>query len=710
MGKGERKWTFSRIGGVDQVVIRNGDDIARLKDLDQKLWAVLAMPSSQPELGECLAHLDSDKDGKVRVPDILGAVEYLSGTLKTLDLLLEGTSRLSKDSLADTSLYEGFEEVSKILGADYSANNSYIDLPGIDKAIAEFSSLRFNGDGVVVPASAEGDISSEGAKALIEACLGAGFSSLDASGVPGVRLQDAEAFIAAAKARTEWLASAESRRSLPMSKEDWDQAYCLYGDLKPLIDDYFRRSQVLAMADSPGAVSELLGLVSSVLSKNLSREDPDLALLPIAMPDGAMRLCVDGAFHPNHAQKLRVFFSLIKEVEGCETCIDLGSWEKLKAAFDSYGAWADAQPLAGKALPSPEVLDVILQDSTLDVLRSFLVADEAMAPHAKALGELRSIALVKRDFLRILKNFVNFDDFYLQKKGLFRSGHLYLDGREMSLCLDVHNPAAHGSMAALSSMYLVYCNLSRRDGNTKAIVAALTAGDADSIFVGRNGVFYDSQGRDWDATITKVVVQPISIREAFFSPYKWFAKTLEEMAMKRAANAEAASIDKMKSAASATAQLDKAPLKPEASPMAKKMDVGTVAAIGVALGSIGAMVTGILGIFFGLGMWMPLGLLGVLLLISGPSMILAYMKLRKRNLGPLLNAEGWAVNGKLKINVPFGATLSFLATLPLGSIRQLADPFAEKKKPWGLYLAILLVVGALVASYFLGWLDPLLGR
>jgi hypothetical protein len=464
------------------------------------------------------------------------------------------------------------------------------------------------------------------------------------------------------------------------------------------------------MADSPGAVSELLGIVSSVLSKNISQDDPELALLPIAMPNAAMRLCLDGAFHPNHAQKLRAFFGLLKGVEGCETCIDLGTWERLKAAFNSYGAWVDTEPLAGRPLPDPELQAEILKESTLEALRSLLAADEAMAPHAKALVELRSISLVKRDFMRILKNFVNFDDFYLQKKGLFRSGRLYLDGREMNLCLDVNNPAAHGSMAGLSSMYLIYCNLTRQDGNKKSIVAALTAGDADSIFVGRNGVFYDSEGRDWDAAITKVVVQPISIREAFFTPYKWFAKTLEEMAMKRAANAEAASMDKMKSAAAATAQVDKAPLKPEASPLAKKIDVGTVAAIGVALGSIGAMVTGILGIFFGLGAWMPLGFLGVLLLISGPSMILAYMKLRKRNLGPLLNAEGWAVNGKLKINVPFGATLSFLAALPPGSNRQMADPFAEKKKPWGLYLAILLVLGALAASYFLGWLDPLLGR
>ncbi len=709
MGSDDRRWTFSRVGGVDQVVLKDGTDILRLKDLDQKLWAVLAMPSSQPELGECLAYLDSDKDGKVRVPDILNTVEYLSGTLKSLDLLFDESSSLALGYLKDKGLQEGFEETAKSLGIDTKSKDVELDLESMDRAVANFSSLPFNGDGVVTPASADAWKGMEESRAFIETCLGAGFSVLDASGSPGVGLKEAEAFVAAAKATLEWRA-AEPQGLLPLPSEERAKALGLYQGLKPLVDDYFRRCQVLAMADSPAAASEIHRLLSSVLSRNLNPEDPELAKLPIAMPDTAQTLRMDGAFHPLHAQELRAFLGYAKTIEGFETELSLDAWRKVSAAFDSYSAWKASEPLPGKPLPAHEALAGLLTDAALQNLRSLVSADEAMAAQAKALAELRTLSLVKRDFLRVLRNFVNLDDFYLKKKGIFRSGRLYLDGREMSLCLEVLNPGAHGTMAALSSMYLVYCNLSRRDGNRKSIVAALTAGDADSIFVGRNGVFYDSEGKDWDAAITKVVVQPISIREAFFSPYKWFAKTLEEMAMKRAAKAEAASMDKMKSAAAATAQIDKGAPKPEAPLAAKKMDVGTVAAIGVALGSIGAMVTGVLGIFFGLGAWMPLGILGVLLLISGPSMILAYMKLRKRNLGPLLNAEGWAVNGKLKINVPFGATLSHLAALPPGSNRQLVDPFAEKKRPWGLYLAILLVLGALAAAFFLGWLDPLLGR
>jgi hypothetical protein len=63
--------------------------------------------------------------------------------------------------------------------------------------------------------------------------------------------------------------------------------------------------------------------------------------------------------------------------------------------------------------------------------------------------------------------------------------------------------------------------------------------------VGRNGLFYDRKGRDWDATITKIIDNPISIRQAFWAPYKKLVRMIEEMAAKRAAAADAAADAKL---------------------------------------------------------------------------------------------------------------------------------------------------------------------
>jgi hypothetical protein len=87
-------------------------------------------------------------------------------------------------------------------------------------------------------------------------------------------------------------------------------------------------------------------------------------------------------------------------------------------------------------------------------------------------------------------------------------------------------------------------------------------------------------------------------------------------------------------------------------------------------------------------------------------MAVAWLKLRKRNLGPLLDANGWAVNAQAVVNVPLGASLTKVATLPAGARRELSDPFAETQRPWGFYLLVLTLLAAALFAHQRGWLDP----
>ncbi|HEY9054000.1 MAG TPA: hypothetical protein VIO60_04200 [Rectinemataceae bacterium] len=693
-------WTFARTGGVDQVVLKSQSDLERLKELDPKLWAVLALPTDQPDCAECLRIIDADKDGKVRVSDMLRTIEELKSSLASLDILFEPGDALPASLITDPIAKEA---AVHILGSKTS-DSATLGLAQVDEAIGNFSQLAFNGDGILDPDAIE----SASGKALANRLIGMGYSKADEKGKAGVDGAALDRFSADASARLAWLGSEPDASVLPLDSLSRSSVLPHFAAIEAVMDDYYRRCGVVAMSQASEATAEVDKLLAQAVALSENQGGSGLAALPLAMPRPSATLELGEALNPHYAKSVAQFFGTTGAAFGAGNSIDQETWEKMKAAFSAYAAWLGSKPGALDGL-SAEDLSTMLSDPALAELGALIEKDESMAAKAEGLRSLRRLLVLRRDFLRVLKNCATMDDFYKDGKGLFRAGRLYIDGRELGFCLEVKNPGNHGTMAGLSSMYLIYCNLSRLSGEKKSIVAALTAGDADNIFVGRNGVFIDSEGADWDAVITKVVVQPISIREAFFSPYKWFVRSLEELAMKRAANAEAASMDKVKAAAAATANVDKVAAKPDIQ-APKKMDVGTVAAIGVALGSIGAMVTGILGIFVGMGVWMPLGIMGIFILISGPSMILAYMKLRKRNIGPLLNAEGWAVNGRLKINVPFGATLSHLATLPAGSTRQILDPFAEKKKPWALYALIALVVGVAVAAYFLGWLDPLLGR
>ena len=248
----------------------------------------------------------------------------------------------------------------------------------------------------------------------------------------------------------------------------------------------------------------------------------------------------------------------------------------------------------------------------------------------------------------------------------------------------MNDPARHALLANLSNICLVYCDCVRA-GQKTTIAAAFTDGDSDQLRVGRNGVFYDAKGRDWDATITRIIEQPISLRQAFWSPYKKMVRAISDQFEKFASSRAKAIDDKLVGSATLASKNAAG----GASPVAQQaFDVGKFAgifaAIGMAVGAIGTALASVAVGLFSLALWqIPFVFLGVLLLISGPSLLLAWFKLHSRTLGPILDANGWAINARAKINLPFGASLTQLAQLPPNAERTLTDPFAEKERsPW----------------------------
>mgnify|MGYP007037147456 CR=1 FL=1 len=81
-------------------------------------------------------------------------------------------------------------------------------------------------------------------------------------------------------------------------------------------------------------------------------------------------------------------------------------------------------------------------------------------------------------------------------------------------------------------------------------------------------------------------------------------------------------------------------------------------------------------------------------------MVLAWLKLRRRNIAPLLNANGWAINAASKISIPFGETLTDIAKYPK---LKLKDPYAKKGIPtWKKWLISLSALVVVVAGLWLG--------
>jgi hypothetical protein len=683
---------------VDQVSLRDRADLLALPDLDQKLWVALAMPTRDVDVdAKTLDMLDADKDGRIRVPDLRVAIAWIDQTWMDVNHVLEGGDTLGLEMIRAGKVRAAAERILRDLGKKGSTEIALADATGVAEA---FASTTLNGDGIVIPESADAGPTRQ----LIEDVLATMGSVTDRSGKPGIDTAKVDAFFAEIDKLAAWDKAGDAHHA-----QEAAAAALTAVDAK--IEDYFTRCRLAAFDPSAAvALGPKDADFAAIAGKTLSAKAAELEPLPLAKIEAGAALPLVGPVNPAWAARLAAF-------AGTRTKLTEAEFRAVQAELAPVVAHLAAKPATA------------VEKLGMERVRALAAAGEAGKPAVleriaadKALeGEYAEIAAVEkalrfqRDFARVLRNFVNFSDFYSESDGVFQAGTLYIDGRACHLCVPVTDAGKHGALAGMSAAYLAYCDITKGT-EKKTIVAAITNGDADHLMVGRNGVFYDRNGKDWDATISKIVANPISVREAFWTPYKKLVRLIEDQVGKRAAAAEAASDARVQAAATTVASADQAaaaaPPPPAAAPAAataKKVDVGTVAAIGVAIGGIGALVVGVLSTFLGLGMWMPIGLAALLLLISGPSMLLAWMKLRQRNLGPILDANGWAINGRARINVAFGAALTELAKLPPGAKRTLDDPYADKRSRWKLWtgVAVLLLTGS---TWYAGKLDKYLPR
>ena len=704
---GGHVWSFFRAGGFDQVRLDSGADIAALDQLDPKLWVALSCPTRGLEFDtRTLDLIDTDKDGRIRVPEIVAAARWACASLKQPDDLLKHAPALPLASINDATpegrqLLASARQVLLSLGKPEAAAITVEDTADTARIFAQ---TRFNGDGIV-PADAAEAPDVQAAMADIIACMGA---DTDRSGKPGLSQARVDQFMADARAYGDWWSQAETQSGILVLGEATPAAAAAVAAVKPKVDDYFARCRLAAYdARAQAALNREEKDYLAIAAKDLTITAAELAGFPLARIEAGRALPLAGELNPAWITAVaRLQSDAVGPLLGQRSALTEAEWSDLQGRLAAYTAWA-----AAKAGASVEKLGIkrvreILDGNVAREIAALIARDKALEPEANAIGAVEKLARFHRDLHLLLVNFVNFRDFYGRRdKAVFQAGRLYLDQRSCDLCMTVEDAGKHATMATFAGACLVYCDCVRKStGARMQIVAALTDGDSDNLMVGRNGLFYDRKGQDWDATLTKIVDNPISIRQAFWSPYKKFVRMIEEQVAKRAGAAEAKANAQLEGAATAVVTADKAK-----APEPRKFDVGTIAALGVGLGAIATVAGGFVAGFLKLGWWqMPLAIAGLMVVISLPSVVMAALKLRRRNLGPILDANGWAINAKALINIPFGRSLTERAALPAGSRRDLVDPYAEPRKARTVILLTILAVVFLWALWQHGVLETVL--
>lgn len=703
---------FFRAGGVDQVLIRNGSDIAHIGELDQKLWVALACPTRGIEFDSgTLDFIDTDHDRRIRPPELIAACEWACAHLRDADELIDGGDGIALGAFRqpETDDFSLADEARHVLRLLHKEDANVITLDDIGRRNDMLAAMRFNGDGIVTPETT----TEEPVRRTLQRIVETHGSVKDRNGRDGVDRARAEAFFAEAEAMRRWQAG---EGSAACSGGHMLEAAEAVGAVRGKVDDFFVRCRLAAYdIQAVPALNATPGTYEALATQALTLEDQRIAALPMAPIAPGRALPLRAGVNPAWDSALarlqqKAVVPLLGHAGEQADQLDEQAWTELQRRVESCRAWLAAKPASPLSNLDGAAIGALL--ATRDAVMALIDEDKEAEPHNARLRDLEKLLRLKRDLHRLLENFVSFKAFYSGKGAIFQAGTLYLDSRSCDLTVRVDDVKQHAALAGLARTCLAYCEC-RRGGERMNIVAAFTAGDVDYLFAGRNGVFYDRQGRDWDATITRLIENPTSVAQAFFSPYKKFVRMIEEQVAKRAAAGEASAQGALGSLATGLATAGK-PAAPGAAPGARaatarlpgsRIDVGTVAAIGVAMGSISAVLVAVFSKFIDLGQWIPIAIAGMVLAISGPSMLIAWLKLRQRSLGPILDASGWAINGRMKVNVRLGASLSKTAQIPRHAMRVLRDPYAERGGVAGALAALALVAAVAVLAWRLDLLD-----
>ncbi len=619
MSENNHNWTFSNFGGMSRINIVSGEDIAHLGELDQKLWTVLSCPASGLEFNSrALEILDSDKDGNIHANEVIAAAKWLTGSLKDPEMLIKEEKSISAEAFNaenedGAKLLEAAKQVSTLIKAADAAESVQISTDDADAAI----------------------------KILTEK----------------MEQQKKDAI------------AAQTNDSIPYGDAS-DAVLAAFLSIGKKIDDYFIRCS-LSKFDS--ASREKLDVsaekIAAISDKDTNGCWSEIAAYPLVHIAENGKLPLNEVVNPAWAKD----FNTLKESAFSKDYpkaddITEEEWKAVAAKLNAYNEWKTNA--AGKGEEATKESQALI-DSIL---------------------KLKDFIILYSCFYKFLRNYITFNDFYTAGEELestFQAGKLYIDQRCCNLCIRVNDISKHDDISIYSGMFLIYCNCKSKELNKEmTIAAAITTGDINNLRLGKNGIFYDRNGNDWDATVIKIIDNPISIRQAFWSPYRKFWQWCNDKINKAASDRESQAIGSLtEKAEKATtdlktaAETQAAGAKPIESSTEKKQafDIakfaGIFAAIGLAIGYItDAIVKTVQGI--SQEWYYPIIFVaGIILVISGPSVFIAWGKLRKRNLAPLLNANGWAVNAASLISILFGATLTTQAKYPRV---ELIDPIAAK--------------------------------
>lgn len=673
---------FFRAGGIDQLILEKPADMALISGLDERLWVALCCPTKGFDFDQrTLELIDGDNEGFVRCRQLTAAVEWTFKVLSDTSTLAEGSDHIRLGQI-DDSHTEGrsiLESARRVLANLDKSDDGTISLDDVLDKNRIFAQSPFNGDGVIPESAAQNQESRQVIREIAN-LIG---SSADAAGGTGITEADINGFFAALEAYFAWWRKAHpsdgsSDAAVYSLGDDTPGAFSIYSTLRKKIDDFFERCRIAAYDPrSTPALNVGEDDYKALRSDPVSDLDGVLGGMPLGRIDAEGNLPLQRGINPSYAGELQRFRASVARpiLEHDAEFLTESDWKRICQTLQPYANWMAAKKGGEVESLGIERIEIILAGETKTVLLELVAQDRAIAGELAAIDKVERLLRYHCHLFRLVNNFVSFPEFYdTEKQAIFQIGTLFMDGCAFTLCVEVDDRNRHIAIASKSGIFLVYCELRHphRKPPKRLIAAAVTARLHGHLTVGKNGIFYDSAGRDWNATVVHVISHPISYTQAILAPFTFLGNLLVSQIEKFTATREKELAASVAKTAAAIDQLVEKAAKPDAAAKGAPSEAkpspglgGLLAGGGVAIAAISSAFAFITSTFATIDkVYFLYTAILIILLIMLPSLILAHLKLRARNLGLVLEACGWAINGKMRLNAVIAAQLTRVGKLP----------------------------------------------
>ena len=541
------------------------------------------------------------------------------------------------------------------------------------------SAADANGDGIIPPEIATDSETAQFLKDIIATVGGAA----DAGGRNGVTEAGLKQFLDEAAAFVAWhdrglIPEGEEHTPLMPLGAETEQVFTAFAAVRDKVDEFFHVCATVAYDAGAGPSFRLEAGTTEGLGDRL-RAAP---CAPVT-PGGALNL--QGPLNPLYEKPLRALAqSVLSPVLGNEVqVLTREGWERVCATLDAHVTWKAERPATSVESLGPDRLRGYLAPRFRDEVLAFIEADRQVAEELDAGAQVEKLILYQRWILEFANNFVSFAYLYApEERALFELGTLIMDGRQFALSTRVENRATHAQTVQNSRLFILYLELTQHaDGEKVELATAVTSGGKGNLWVGKHGLFIDRDGRQRDARVVQIIENPISLREALLMPFRRIGQLVQSQVEKFSGSGQKALEDQVgRQAATAGAGIQSAvqtqpptPGQAAAPPTHTARDFLVVGSVAVAaLGTAFAYITKTLAAVK--NPWTIATVFGVIvLLVLVPTVIIAWIKLRGRDVGALLEASGWAINGRIRLTRVMNGVFTRRPGLPKGAKKQRLD-------------------------------------